>query len=180
MANVITSRRSGLVLRGGRQRRETVWGFIGPLGVTIASVSTANLAASLSAAALALRPFTIVRVRFSYLYRSDQASADEAYSVAFGMCVVSDQAVAIGVTAVPTPATDAGSDLWFVHDFGFGALEADSTAGRLAEMGHSRNVDSKAMRKVEEGEDMVAVIETTALSNGMVFNGAGRFLLKLH
>jgi len=38
--------------------------------------------------------------------RSDQFVATEGYEIAIGMAVVSDQALAIGVTAVPTPFTD--------------------------------------------------------------------------
>ena len=31
--------------------------------------------------------------------------------------MVSDQAVAVGVSAIPTPVTELSSDLWFVHQW---------------------------------------------------------------
>ena len=97
-----------------RQKRLTSWFQFQPGRTAFSSVGGTVLF-SLNAAALALRPFTIVRTRFLVSVVTDQVAADELVLGALGMAVVSDQAVAIGVTAVPTPITDMGSDLWFVH-----------------------------------------------------------------
>jgi len=102
MANIRRSRRSGFTTRGGRSVRESLW-FDGPVfNTNMGAASTAVLVSSLSAAALALRPFTVVRTRGSMFLETDQQAASEFYQAAIGCCVVSDQAVAIGVTAVPT------------------------------------------------------------------------------
>ena len=93
------------------QKRLTSWFQFQPIRVTGAAGGTIMF--SLNAAALALRPFTIVRSRFEVGIISDQTAATEDQLGAIGMAVVSDQAVAVGVTAVPTPITDMGSDLWF-------------------------------------------------------------------
>jgi len=181
MANVITARRSGLVLRGGRQRRETIWGGTAAFRGVIGGAQTAILAASLNAAALALRPFTIVRVRGFWHVRSDQVIATEQYGCSQGWAIVSDQASAIGVTAVPTPDTDIASDLWFLFESLYGTfMLLDSTGTQQQGMGAT--FDSKAMRKVQEGEDVVQMFESgTALtSSSATITVVSRFLIKLH
>ncbi len=179
MANIRTARRSGLVLRGGRMRRETLWGDIAPGTVAMAAASTAVITNVTGALFLGLRPFTVVRVRAQIQVRSDQQGAIEFWQAAWGICVVSDQAVAIGVTAIPTPFTDLGSDLWFAHEMATG-LQGISSGTSTGELGRMVNVDSKAMRKVEEGSQLVFVAETSAGSNGVSLTSAGRVLIKLH
>ena len=159
-------------------RRETAWLSLSTVEVTLAGAPTAVLATSLNAAALALRPFTIVRVR-GYLHcQSDQAAAPETFGVAQGFAIVSDQAAAIGVTAVPTPVTDKASDLWFLYETLLGATIGDAFAGNMANRGISKEVDSKAMRKVDVGQDFVSVYENEI--NGCVVSFTGRMLVKLH
>ncbi len=176
MANLRAVRRSGRIFRGGVTRRETLWANI-PFQIVTADVGVATLMASLNAAALALRPFTIVRMRMAFGLHSDQAAAAEVQAVAVGQAVVSDQASAIGVTAVPTPVTDAGSDAWLLYTILF------NNATNLTDLVVGQKyfeVDSRAMRKVEDGQDLVLVTEVAATSNGTVLNSSGRFLIKLH
>ena len=136
------------------------------------------MAFSLNAAALALRPFTIVRERMYWYIRSDVLTGGEIYGGAVGFCVVSDQASAIGVTAVPTPITDQGSDLWYAYAQMFGRFGGTA----VEEVGKDMQIDSKAMRKVEEGEDSIIVFESGAVTESlsMVSVFGGRTLLKLH
>ncbi len=47
-------------------------------------------------------------------------------------------------------------------------------------MFEQQKVDSKAMRKVEEGQTLVEVIETGALSSGVSVITFQRTLIKLH
>jgi len=178
MANIRTARRSGLVLRGGRNIRESSWFFLTPLEVSIGGSDTATLFGSLNAAALALRPFTIVRSRYEWYGRADVVTGGEEWGGAFGVCVVSDQAAAIGVTAVPTPITDTGSDLFFVYEQMFGRFGGT----QVEEVGARKTIDSKAMRKVNDSEDMVLVLESgaAAISSSLVSIIGGRFLVKLH
>ena len=146
-----------------------------PLDVTVATIGggQAVLLASLNAAALAMRPFTIVRTHMALYLQSDQAAAVETQSVAFGCAVVSDQAVGVGITAVPTPFTDMDSSLFFAHQVCFadaGTL-TDRTIG-----GSYFQVDSKAMRKVDNGSDLVITVET--FNYGVSLSSAGRILIK--
>ena len=179
MANIRTARRSGLVLRDGRQRRQMLWLQAVEIEATGTTAGFTTLLTSLNAAALALRPFTIVRTRGLLVARSDQVAASEFFSIAYGDIIVTDQAVAAGVGSVPTPAAEPQSD-WHVFerlsgqfDFGTGVgFQIDSV---------ERVIDSKAMRKVDLGEDLIGVQEVTLVSDGGVtLNSFTRVLIKLH
>ena len=177
MAQLITGRKSGFIQRGGRMRRETSWLFWQTVESTLGGAPTVVLTNSLNAAALAMRPFTIVRTRGVMYIRSDQAAASETYGAALGFAVVSNQASSIGVTAVPTPVADQGSDLFFVYEQLFSHLSVRSDIGQLVE-GQFLKWDSKAMRKVNDDQDIVSVLENEIA--GTVVVTSGRMLIKLH
>ncbi len=176
MANIARSRRSGFVVRGGVKRRETLWLFATPNRVVLAAASNASFMNSLNAAALALRPFTVVRSRGFLHVKSDQTGALEDWNVALGYSIVSDQASAIGITAVPTPLTDMSSDLWFAYQLMFG--DESNLTDRTRPQ---RNVtlDSKAARKVDIGQDLVVVVESSSAFGAIVRTG-GRMLIKVN
>jgi len=178
MTNIHTRSRSGFIRRGGVRRRETLWLSEPIVEATLAGSPTAVAVSSLSAAGLALRPFTIVRSHIRFMVFSDQSIAAEAYGAALGYAVVSDQATAIGVTALPTPITDASSDLWFLYQLLFSRFLFKDATGVLDPSGVTMDIDSRAMRKVEEGQDFVGTVENTI--NGCQTITGGRFLLKLH
>ena len=179
MARIYTNRKSGFIQRSGAMRRETQWFNLLEFNLTLAA-GAATLISQLSATGLALRPFTVVRVRGVVGIRSDQEAASEDLTGAYGMCVVSDQAEAIGVTAIPTPITDSVSDLWFVYQYLIGRLQV-TPAGTGPWWSDMTIVDSKAMRKVEEGQQLVEVVENGVQStDGIVIAGGVRQLIKLH
>ena len=180
MAGVARSRKSGYTLRSGVMRRESLWFEVSP-SIQSSAPGVAVLLASLNTAALGLRPFTVVRTRGPLFIRSDQQAATEPYQAAIGLAVVSDQSVAIGVTAVPTPVTDSGSDLWFVYQWMQGAFIFNSGIGATESGSTQIQVDSRAMRKVEDGQDVIIVQETAAVqSTGSQLLSAFRILIKLH
>ena len=180
MANITTGRKSGFIIRGGRTiRRATVWLGRAPSVNTLAS-GTPVLLSVLNAAALALRPFTVVRTRGILFIASDQQAANENMMAAWAQCVVSEQASAIGVTAVPTPVTDSGSELFFGYQWMLNVFRFGDNTGFQGVNGYHQVVDSKAMRKVSEGEDLVEVIENSAAGAGCDLQTAFRTLIKLH
>ena len=134
----------------------------------------------LNTAASALLPFTVVRSHFMINAISDQGSANESQFGAFGIAVVSVQASTIGVSAIPTPVTDAGSDLFFVHQYYIGHGLGTGVAAPGGVNVNSWVIDSKAMRKVNEDEDIVVVGEFDSEGGGHIISAAGRMLLKLH
>ena len=168
----------GRIIRPSAPRRKSVWFGFTPAETTLATASAAAVQYSLNAAALALRPFTIVRTRGVFGLRSDQDGANEDYSASMGWSVVSDEASAVGVTAVPTPETERASDLFFVYESLAGFLISDAN-GQL-EKGQWRQFDSKAMRKVDIGQDVIVTVETSAISAGAISHISARMLVKLH
>ncbi len=171
------ARKSGFVRRGGVMRRETHWVGEPFSTTTIASTNGVAIISSLTAVGLALRPFTVIRSRGYIHVESDQDAVTERYGAAVGYCVVSEQATAIGVTAVPTPDTDQDSDLWLMLEQLFGRLHVTTDISRF-ESGIGRQYDSKAMRKVEDGQDLILVAECPTTSGNIMI--MGRQLLKLH
>jgi len=162
---------------GRSQRRESLWVDIATVASTL-SATGGTIQTSANAALLALRPFTIIRTHMFYSIRSDQEVQTENQFAAAGAAVVSDQAVAVGVTAVPTPFTDAGSDLWFLHQRlanSVGILTAVGISGQVAS---HYEVDSKAMRRVEDGSDIVFVVEFDSVGDPSIVVSMGRMLIK--
>jgi len=175
------ARKSGFVRRRGVMRRETAWFSGVSLETTIAAGGGAVLLTSLNAAALALRPFTVIRTRGRIGIRSDQSTTSETQDAAYGMAVVSDEAVAVGITAVPTPDASDGSDLWFVYERLMAQLQLKTAVGfDSAGLVDIQVIDSKAMRKVEPGQDMIEVIESSSFSAGCIIRTYTRSLVKLH
>ena len=177
MANRVI--RSPSAFRSNAPRRKTLW--TGTTGVTTHSALAAGaafLAFKMGTDELALRPFTIVRTVGYVSVWSDQTAAFEAPFGAVGHSVVSEQASAIGVTAVPTPITDIDSDAFFTYTpfSGSGSSQAASQSNGRATV----QFDSKAMRKVEDGDDIVTVIENGNAGAGLFFVIMFRQLLKLH
>ncbi len=179
MANVNIGRKSGFIVRSGQRKRETAWFDIGATRTTLAG-GTPVLFTGLNAAGLSLRPFTIVRFRGFLHCASDQIAASEGYMAHMAIAIVTDQALAIGVTAVPNPVADRGSDLWFLYETLAGRiLFGDATGFTTA--GVTKEVDNKAMRKVDIGQDMATVVETEAGTfGGSILTKVGRMLVKLH
>ncbi len=159
-------------------RRMTSWLDIEPAILTLDGASIISHA--MTAVELAKRPFTVVRTHLVVRLSSDQLASDEIQIAAVGLAVVSDQAVAVGVTAVPTPFTDAESDLWFVHQWMLNDMQLITAAGFDGNAGQHYIVDSKAMRKVEEDTQIIIVGESAAPSSGTSILIAGRLLVKEH
>ncbi len=179
MPNLKINRKSGFVHRAGVMRRETRWVQILETVTTLSAASVAALFTGFGTVELGLRPFTIVRTRMFFHAKSDQSAATETWQGGIGMAVVSDQALAIGVTAVPVPFTDNASDLFFLYQTLAGVFTFKDASG-IAELGAWKDVDSRAMRKVEDGQDLAITIQASSISNGVNIIKAGRMLIKLH
>ena len=160
-------------------KRQTSWIEIPPFSQALNNAAAVILV--MSADFLAKRPFTVVRTRMLNHIVTDQSVAEEIQIGAFGFCVVSEQAATVGVTAVPTPVSDAGSDLWYVHSPLISNFHFVSGAGFDSDAGHVYTVDSKAMRKVNEDQELLGVVEQEVTpSQGCIISGFGRMLIKEH
>ncbi len=148
------------------------------LGDTALAASTATLMGTLNAAALLLRPFTILRTHLDCRFSSDQLISNETPFGDLGMMIVSDKAAALGITAVPAPISQIDSD-WFVHQGMSDKFIFGSTAAFVSGGGQHYNIDSKAMRKVGPDQDVVFVFEVNSAVGAelIIF---GRQLIQLH
>jgi len=182
MANIRTAGKSGFIRRSGGRVRETLWIGGAPFIVSLTAVNSVNLITNLNATALALRPFTVVRTRGQLNVRSDQAGASEAYGCSYGKAIVSEQAEAAGVASVPTPTLDSDSDLWFVYEMMLATIQLGTAVAFDGHAGVQRIVDAKAMRKVEDGQQLIGVVEGAggAAGGGCIIAGFVRTLVKLH
>ena len=122
---------------------------------------------------------TVVRTRGMVSIGSDQDGANETQAGAFGICVVTAQAAALGITAIPDPITDGAWGGWFVHQYFANRFRFLDSTGTGWITTQQFEIDSKAMRKVDE-EERVVVVVTNAAAQGMVIWNSERFLTKVH
>ena len=106
---------------------------------------------------------TVLRTRGRLWVQSDQAAAVENQLGAFGMIVVTDLALSIGVASIPGPVTDLSDDGWFVW---VPFMQSSSLAADGGPTGYSYEIESKAMRKTSEGFGIALVVENSSASNG--------------
>ena len=157
--------------------RTSLWIGAG-LGNTTLVGSSKQLIGSLNAAALLLRPFTVVRTRLDVRFESDQAAASEKPTGALGFIVLNDNATAIGPTAVGGPVTEPNAD-WFAYQGLLTHFQFLSSVGFQGDASAFFVVNSKAMRKVGPDQDIAIVTELRSAS-GAVIAMEGRMLVKLH
>ena len=140
------------------------------------AASTFVIDSLFGAPVLAKRPFTITRVVGLLSVRSDQAAALEFPFGALGFAVVSEKAATLGATAVPDPVTEVESDLWHVYQSFSAGGEASTNAG--FPVSHFP-IDSRAQRKVQDGENCVAVVANASAADALTYVLNYRMLLKL-
>ena len=167
-------------------RRQVSWG-IGTGGTTSQSITATGKTIIGSGIALAAeQKVTIVRTR-GYLNCGlvGATAALDGFTGAFGIGIVSDEAFTVGVTAIPGPLTDAFWPGWLVHQFisvrSVNIMAVANNAIQDAGAFIQRDIDSKAMRKFDVGETMVAMLEVTELGSAatMQVTWDSRVLLKL-
>ena len=142
-------------------RRQVSWG-LGPEGTV--QLSSAGSAVFPFAGASIEDGLTIVRTRGELnMGLSIATTALDGFNrVAFGMCIVSENAAAVGITAIPTPITDEAWDGWYVYWTGsVFSVVATAAISNFAGVSNVRMpIDSKAMRKFKRTDVIVGVIET--------------------
>ena len=132
---------------------------------------------SLNAAALALRPFTVVRTRGIVLIASDQSASDEFQMGALGFGIAQDAAVAAGVASLPTPITEPGSSNCFLWQGLLAMVNATADAS-AANISNVYEFDSKAQRKVENGSDIYVAAENESSTDDYRLSFVARVLIK--
>jgi len=143
----------------------------------ITLVNNANtLVSSLTAAALLLRPFTILRTHAVAFLATDQVVASEAPAGAYGELVVTDAASAAGIASIPDVLLNPEAD-WFVYQPMVTSFIFGSGIGFTRD-GDMWTVDSKSMRKVGPDDDVVTVAKVAGGGADLFIRG--RTLIQLH
>ena len=136
-------------------RRLTQW--VGP--AIQGYVSVASAGATLIASVPLDEAATIVRTRGQVSVKPFTFAADLNVVGAIGLGIVSSEALAVGVTAVPEPFADGDWGGWFVwRSFSF-HYEFGTAVGQSIES-MDFEIDSKAMRKGGPNESVVIVAES--------------------
>jgi len=126
---------------------------------------------------------TLVRTRGELLLQVSATGATLTNGViGLGLIVVNAAAFAAGVTSLPSPMTEAGSDWLWHHIAAFGTTAAfanpyDQAIGNVVDR---VRLDGKAMRKVDSNQLVVLVVENLAQTSTItvVINGFIRVLFK--
>ena len=161
-------------------RRSTSW-EVGPEGTVLFTGSASNLMGTVLPTVDGL---TIVRIRGDVLIRlhTSVAGVNEGYRGAIGMGVVEDNAVAIGITAMPLPSTDDFWEGWMWHQW----FNVKSNTSTLADGANAdaitfrATIDSKSMRKLPVGMTLALVVEVVEAGTALVqVDVQSRSLVKL-
>ena len=149
------------VVRARGPRRRTHW-----VEASGALTRTATGASILTTATVGHEGETIVRVRgLATVSLISATSAGDGYFGAIGIAIVTAAAAATGAGAIPTPITEAGWDGWLLHRY----LSAEKTLGAGSPGEFDRAIlDSKAMRKASEDENLVIVEEFTETGTAVI------------
>ena len=100
---------------------------------------------------------------------SSEHAAGTGGTLVVGAAVFADAAVAAGIASLPDPLTDASDDIWtFIR----GIPYPDAATRRVSEF------DSRAARKVEEGQQLVFIMANSATGNVSTLNMYVRILGK--
>ena len=162
------------------QRRKTVWlASLDSTTITTLAAATAVLDQAFNGSQItSLGPLTIVRTIGTLWVKTDQVAATEIPFGALGMSVVSEQARVAGVASIPTPITDEASDLFFVYKaWAASLLLADATG--VATYVDRYDFDSRAQRKVQDGEAIVITLENASSVHAIGYVLKYRMLVKL-
>ena len=108
--------------------------------------------------------------------RTDQSATTEQQIGVFGMIVVSDAAVAVGITAIPGPITDNQDDGWFTYVPIAQSFQHITGAGFESQVATQYLIASKGRRVVQEGEQVAMVLENAHASTGMLVGVVLRLL----
>ncbi len=171
------ARRSAVGTFRAQQRRQTEWiGSADFTGFTTLGVGSVVLDQNLTGAQVsAISPFTIVRTVGLFAIKSDQVVAAEEGMAATGAMVVQEAARVAGVASIPTPIAEIGDDAWF--SFQLGAWSGGPIEGGPVRTYH---FDSRAQRKVEDGDAVVWTVENSDGAFALQYSLWFRMLIKVH
>ena len=120
-----------------------------------APVSASASFTAFSSAVALTDGLTVVRIRgTASMWLTGVAGADgDGYRGASGLCKITEEQVAVGITAIPLPFDDDGWDGWMWHSY-WDIHTSDISAGDVDHPTVDLVIDTKAMRKIAESESI--------------------------
>ena len=109
---------------------------------------------------------TFLRVVGGIAISSDQSVANEDQVGAIGMCVVTDAAATVGITALPDPVSDVQDDMWFFYQPFAQSFTFNTAVGVDPQFATWYPFDQKAKRIVHSGSQVVVVIANSHATHG--------------
>ncbi len=152
--------------RGCRSvRRPGTWARAVDVATTVASGTKVLLTSfTLSNAGI---DETIRRAIGGIWAASAQQAATQSFAGAVGMCVVTEAALAAGAASIPGPVTEGSDDVWFMWTPVSGQIRVVTAVGIDGTFGAWFPFDSRAMRRVQEGQAVAVMAEVPAALDGM-------------
>ncbi len=145
--------------RARAPKRKTIWVGTADQSVITVAGGASVIISSFAPDALSILAATVVRVRGFAIFFPSAFGADLNYSGAYGLGIVSDEALAAGAASIPRPFDDDDWTGWLVHGYFAGHLEFQSAVGET-QLPFGYHIDSKAMRKVRPNEALVWMVES--------------------
>ena len=165
-----------------RAKRITNWG-LGPQAIDVEFSATGSQIWSTGAVLTIEAAVTLVRLRgLCSFYQTVADAPGTGFAGAVGIGLVTSQAFAVGVTAVPTPVTEVGWEGWLYHRFfDTRAITATIADGvNAVAVTNQFEIDSKAMRKWTDNFTLMGVVEVVEIGIGTVqMHADTRTLIKL-
>ena len=121
---------------------------------------------------------TVARCRGELVASIDGPTDGDKVLLSYGIIVVTEEQLAVGLTAIPDPFLDMDAE-WIWH--GFTPLTAQSVVNQAATSEVARlTIDSKVMRKMKQGQNVAFVLRATSIAGTPATDvlGACRVLLR--
>ena len=148
--------RTRVISRG--QRRQAAWADISLFSRLNALGGAASLGSAFTAIGLTER-LTIARIRGSVSCHLDVGAALDAYTLGVGVIVVKDEALVAGIGSMPGPLSGLEQSWIWHHMFSLGPAATATTDGAQILLNQTIELDTKAMRKVQDGDTLAIVWE---------------------
>ena len=149
-------------------RRSSSWDA-GTGGTTIDARSGSGSAFVGSAITPTTSGLTVVRTRgLLSLMLTLATAAGDGFVGAFGIGLATFAAVTAGIGSVPTPVTEIGDENWLYWSPIFAMNPIVSSAGITRSAFQQIIVDSKAMRKFDDGMAMYAALELVEVGTATI------------
>jgi len=97
---------------------------------------------------------------------------------AFGVCVINGEAFDAGAASIIAPWTESFDDRWMYHTYWGARVQVGANNAQM--WGFETVIDNKAMRKVDAGDVIVAMIENASATDPAQFMVNFRMGVKLH